>query len=412
MPRVALEPGENNIDRAAIVKMDNGGYRMQWSVRLMNGRLRTATTKGKCSKGELRRRAHAKAQELIATGGDGSSSWKGSSSMYDYIKKEVIPGIEKTDDSILRPRTRDTYCRVLTLVADSLKGFRIADAVRPRNLEEALAGIASRNGTSTAKQCSKTTSKYVLEPLVRDEVIAYNPLKSFKPRLPEHRGVNRSPGGQALSPDERSRVMDYLLGIDPDAVPKPKRGRYTAVDRSNLRRSVVEITLLQATTGLRINEARLLTRADVGERDDLLTVTVTETVSKTHRGRTVPVMDERVAKRIRRRVEEAGSEPDALIFPSPASPGSAWDLNNAEHAIKKLYREMADALDIPLLRSHATHVWRATLNTEWMQMGVPEVLRAAYFGHSPEVNRSYYTDITNISALIEMVRPSKGKGNN
>ncbi len=45
----------------------------------------------------------------------------------------------------------------------------------------------------------------------------------------------------------------------------------------------------------------------------------------------------------------------------------------------------------------STHVWRATLNTEWMQKGVPDLIRSAYFGHSPEVNRSYYTDTTNVS---------------
>ena len=225
MPRVALEPGQNSIERAANVKTDDGGYRMQWSVRLMNGRILNRTTKGKCSKGELRRRAHAKAQELIATSGGSVSAWRGSSSMSDFIRQEVLPSIAATDDSVLRPRTKSSYKRVLELSAEALKGFRIADAVRPRNLEEALAGIASRNGTATARQCSKTMSKYVLEPLVRDEVIAYNPLKSFKPRLPEHRATNKAPGGQALSPSERERVIVYLLSIDPTDVAPPKRGR-------------------------------------------------------------------------------------------------------------------------------------------------------------------------------------------
>ncbi len=36
---------------------------------------------------------------------------------------------------------------------------------------------------------------------------------------------------------------------------------------------------------------------------------------------------------------------------------------------------------------------------EWMQKGVPDLIRSAYFGHSPEVNRSYYTDTTNVSVL-------------
>ena len=111
MARVALELGETSIDRAKITPTPDGGYRMQWSMRLLNGRLIKKTTKGKCTKGELRRRAHAQAEEILATGG-GGTPWKGSSSMRDYIRKEVIPGIERTDDSILRPRTRDKYCSI------------------------------------------------------------------------------------------------------------------------------------------------------------------------------------------------------------------------------------------------------------------------------------------------------------
>lgn len=216
--------------------------------------------------------------------------------------------------------------------------------------------------------------------------------------------TNKAPGGQALTPEERGRVLEYLLAIDPNDVNPPKRGHYTVEDVRNLRRAVVEITLLQAVTGLRINEARLLSRANVEDKDGLLSVTVTAEVSKTHRGRTIPILDERVAERMRARLERAGAEPGALLFPAPAAPGSAWDINNAQHAIKKLYHELADALDIPLLDKVLTHVWRATLNTEWMQKGVPDLIRSAYFGHSPEVNRSYYTDTTNVSVLVDMLR--------
>lgn len=177
--------------------------------------------------------------------------------------------------------------------------------------------MARRHGTSTAKHCQKTVSKYVLEPLVRDEVITHNPLKSFRPRLPECRMTNKAPGGQALTPEERGRVLEYLLAIDPNDVNPPKRGHYTVEDVRNLRRAVVEITLLQAVTGLRINEARLLSRANVEDKDGLLSVTVTTEVSKTHRGRTIPILDERVAERMRARLERAGAEPGALLFPAP-----------------------------------------------------------------------------------------------
>lgn len=38
MPRVALDLGENSIDRARIAKEENGSLSMQWFVRLPNGR--------------------------------------------------------------------------------------------------------------------------------------------------------------------------------------------------------------------------------------------------------------------------------------------------------------------------------------------------------------------------------------
>ena len=46
MSRVALELGETSIDRAKITPTPDGGYRMQWSMRLLNGRLIKKTTKG------------------------------------------------------------------------------------------------------------------------------------------------------------------------------------------------------------------------------------------------------------------------------------------------------------------------------------------------------------------------------
>lgn len=74
--------------------------------------------------------------------------------------------------------------------------------------------------------------------------------------------------------------------------------------------------------------------------------------------------------------------------------------------MKALYAEMADALDIPLLREVSSHVWRATLNTEWMGRGVPDALRAAFFGHSEDVNRSSYTDTSSTAQLVRMLRES------
>lgn len=192
----------------------------------------------------------------------------------------------------------------------------------------------------------------------------------------------------------------------PEAEPKPKRGRYTAEQRTAIRERAVEITLLQAETGLRINEVCNLRRCDVDTGADPLTVTVTPEISKTHRGRTVPVMDTRVADRVRERLAQVSQEPTALVYGAPALPERVWDASNRQKAVRALYREIADALDIPLLREVSSHVWRATLNTEWMQRGVPDALRAAFFGHGEDVNRASYTDTTGTEALVRMLRES------
>lgn len=87
----------------------------------------------------------------------------------------------------------------------------------------------------------------------------------------------------------------------------------------------------------------------------------------------------------------------------PAAPGKMWDASNAQKAIRALYDELADTLDIPLLCEVSSHVWRATLNTEWRDKGVLPELRAAYFGHTTETNERYYTAGVNLASLAAQV---------
>lgn len=112
-------------------------------------------------------------------------------------------------------------------------------------------------------------------------------------------------------------------------------------------------------------------------------------------------------------LEEAVSEANSsfhpsssYLIPSPATGNSEWDSSNANKALKKLYLELAEKLDIPLLGKVLTHVWRTTLNTEWMERGIPGVVRAAYLGHTEEVNKRYYTDLTDIAPLVKMLAES------
>lgn len=405
MPRPRLQPGEDTTATSKVVPGKRPGYlAMQWRVCLPSGRVERHVTEVKTTRAtDVRHKAKASAAALVA--GVGTGSWRPDRAFSDYIERESVPAIERNQfPKPLRPNTQLRYIHVLYLLAEQMRGIPIADAVRPRQLNDALGAIASANGTATAKQCAKVASKYVMRRLVSDEVITHNPLRDMELELPEHVAKAKPRGGRALAPEERARVIDWLLAYEPEATPKPKRGRYTAEQRTAIRERAVEVTLLQAETGLRISEACNLTRADVDADADPLTVTVTPEVSKTHKGRTVPVMDARVADRIRERLSRAPQDASAPVFGAPALPDRVWDPSNRQKAVRALYRDIADALGIPLLREVSSHVWRATLNTEWMERGVPDALRSAFLGHGEDVNLASYTDTGNTEALVRMLR--------
>lgn len=396
--RVALEPGEDSTSTARIAALADGRRRMQWHVRLPNGKLERHTTTGKLSDKEIRRRARAKAEELCR--GQVSTVWKTSSLMEKYIEEDVIPYIRVEMADILRPNTVKRYVRVIDLYKEQARGFRIADAVLPFNLEKAFRGVAREHGQKTALQAKKVVSGYVIDRLIELGVLQFNPIRGRRMRLPEVNKGHRGTGGRALSRDERLRVIDYLLEFEPAVDTSPKQGRYTPQQRAERMRVAVDVTLLQAVCGLRISEARTLRARHVDLHAEPVTVEVVPELSKTHQGRICPVTDGRVAERLRARVARCAGDPDGYVFPAPAVPGREWDKANAQKSVRELYDLMADELEIPLLRDVSSHVWRATLNTEWRDRGIPKEIRAAYFGHSPETNERYYTDRVDISGLV------------
>ena len=370
---------------------------MQWRVCLYNGRVETHRTEMRTTRvTDVRHKAKATAQELLS--GAATGHWTRSSNMDDYIRKVSIDAVERNQfPRPLRPNTQTKYIQLLELLARELRGMAISDAVRPGTLAEALANIATEHGTVTARQVAKVSSKHVMRRLVTDEIIDHNPLREMELELPEHVAKKKPKGGQALTPEERARVVEWLLAADTHVA--KGRGRYTAEQKSAKRRLAVDVTLVQATCGMRINEVCSLTGADVTDGDPM-TLRVTEEVSKTHKGRTVPVMDERVAERVRARL----GGPADLVFGAPCAEGETWDKSNRQKALKALYKEMAAELDISLLGEVGTHVWRATLNTEWMMKGVPDALRAAHLGHGVDVNLSTYTDTSSTEQLVSMLR--------
>lgn len=398
MPRIELQPGQDTIDSAQIKPDPRGGYRMKWSIRLPDGLTLRRDTRGKMTKGELRAKAHRQAEDLKTTFGQ-QNCWRSSDLFGNYIKSEAMKSIRESPR--IRDTTRKRYALCLSIASETLGKYPIADALRAGTFGNALSSIARQHGTATARQVRKVVNKWVIQPLILSGVLPSNPIAGLSFDLPEHKVGNKPDGGRGLTESEWKQALDWLLSDDWRSIldeDTPIRGKYSRQQLANVRRSIVEMTALQAATGLRIGEARALTWNEVGH--DCSTVEVTDEASKTHRGRIVPVLEPRVVLMLLCRRETCKGQ--GLVFPSPAAddPWHEWDKSNCSKAVRSLYKEMATACDIELLQTTRSHVWRTTLHTVARNKGIPIELRAALFGHDPETAKRYYTDTNDISSVL------------
>lgn len=372
---------------------------MKWSIRLPDGLTLRRDTRGKMTKGELRAKARRQAEALKATFGQ-QNNWRSSDLLGSYIKSEAMNAIRES--TRIRDTTRERYILCLSIASDALGEYPIADALRAGTFGKALASIAQQHGTATARQVRKVINKWVIQPLLLSGVLASNPIAGLSFDLPEHKASNKPDGGKGLTESEWTRALDWLLSDSRQSIlneDTPIRGKYSRRQLANVRRSIVEMTALQAATGLRIGEARSLTWNEVGQ--DCSTVEVTNDASKTHRGRVVPVLEPRVVSMLLRRREDFDGH--GLVFPSPAAddPWREWDKSNCSKAVRALYEQMAEECDLELLRTARSHVWRSTLHTIARNKGVPIEMRAALFGHDPETARRYYTDTQDVSGVAK-----------
>lgn len=350
MARTALKPGEHTAGQTRPERQSNGSYFGRFSVRLMDGktvRLKvTAPTVG-----EWKTKAVAAAEEALRVAGT-EGTWKPTSPLSEYIKKVSIPAVQASN---LRERSKVKYEHLLNILGKEFRGYSIHDAVRFRRLEAVLKEVAREHGAESGRNARNVLSKWVLQQLIRDEVIVANPLAGMSIDLGTTKKTGKAEGGKALTADEYERALDYLLSVDVEDVAPPRRGRFTTADRVEHRRTTVELTLLQAATGFRIGEALGLKACEVEDDGQKMTVSVPAERSKTHRGRTVPVLDTRVTERLRERVSRADGR--ELMFPAPATPESHWDQSNAQKAVKRLLGEVGAACSIPLLAEVSSHVW-------------------------------------------------------
>lgn len=402
MPRNRLQPGQHTIDSAKIKPDPRGGYRMAWSIRLPDGLTLKRDTRGRMSKGELRAKARRQAEELMATYGR-KVSWTAADLFGKYVADVAANSME--DSPRLRENTRARYALCLKIAIEELGEYPIADALRPDTFGKALRSIAEKHGTSTARQVRKVVNRWVIQPLIMANTIHSNPIAGLSFELPENNACKKPKGGCGLTESEWSTALDWLLADDWGKILDEStqiRGRYSRGQLANARRSIVELTALQAATGLRVGEARALTWDKVN--DDFTVVEVTNETSKTHRGRMVPVLDKRVSKMLMQRKVDLGGT--GRVFPSPATddPEREWDKSNCAKAVRSLYAEIADACGIERLQTVRSHVWRTTLHTIARNKGIPIEMRAALFGHDPDTARRYYTDTNDVSGIAEAFR--------
>lgn len=414
--KTKLQEGEHSIDRAQ--PSVTGDLKvLRWSVRPVGHakpfKKRTQVPK-RMSDGKLRERAREQAEEILRSEGR-QTTWSPSSEIAKYIDVVVKPLIEVS--SQLSGRSKARYLLSLKqLVAGcddaqhrhskSLKLVDIRTGSKYRTIVDCLQEIAKFHGSESARQARTVLGGYVLQQLQHDELIEINAVRGARIDL-KTGAVQRTGGtvgGVALGRDNYNAVVNYLLEIDPaKTAVKPIRGRWTMDDVIAKRRNTIDLTLLQAATGLRISEALQTWCGLIGGTGTDLYVDVVSSISKGGIPRVAHVLEPRIAERLSHRLDRAQS-PDELVVGSPFNPSKVWDLRNASRAVEALYLEMHEELGIEAFATERSHVWRATLNT--MLIGVvPEVMRSAQFGHTGEVNRKSYTD----SALsAEMVAASKG----
>lgn len=388
-----LQPGEDSISRVTPRKVE-GGFLLDWTIKLDDGKVLRKRSQAR-TVGQVRAKAYEKAEELRITQGS-RGAWKPSSPLSEFILSEATAQLDKTTMADATRRRYDIVVKLLAGQCDkhehagSLKGHSIKTGTRFDALERALLDIAGTHGVETARQARTVLGKYVMLPLVRKNLIERNPLRGESIDLASAVAptAKRSEETEALTRDEYVRVLDHLLALDPAEGVKPGRGRWSLEDRIALRRNMIDLTLLQAVTGLRVSEANALTWEDVLVDDDgYMNIVVGAQVSKTKMARTLLVLDDRVAERLVARRDRFDGE--GYVIGAPSDHTKLWDRDNCRKGAATFYKEIGQALKIPLFETHRTHLWRATINS--LVLDLPANVRAGFLGHSEQINAAHYT---------------------
>lgn len=397
-----LEPGQDSIDRVKPIPQPNGGVRIDWSYRPLDGsKLIRKVSKGPTA-GIARRRAREMLDEIKSTGLN--SAWRSSNDIVDYVAKVSKPAVEKAK---LTPLSLQRYEQCLALIVGdcklhrhqhSLKHHTIASGTRFQALEDLLTEIANLHGRETARQTRTVVTKYILTRLTRDELIQGNPIAGVSlDELTGTKKARRSRGGKALTASEYEAVVNHLLHLDPAEDVVRRQGRWGLEQLIAKRRNAIDQALLQAATGLRSTEANLITWDHVTDDGTTMSIRVDGNIAKGGVPRISLVLDDRVAERLRERQKRSESSREYVIG-TPSDPGRPWERRNRNKAARALYLKVAKDLEIETLENERSHVWRTTLHTLYGD-GVSTAVLDSQFGNSEQTRTKHYTDPSDLSTL-------------
>ncbi|WP_165165431.1 site-specific integrase [Corynebacterium qintianiae] len=397
--RAKLAPGEDSIERVVDALPPRGPYEAKISVKLWDGVLYRPTIRAR-TKGEFRRIAREKRDIKLAST---STQWTRSAHIDDFITQVSRPVVEQAR---LRPNTLKRYKLAAVQLELQLKGLAIGEAVKFRTLEHALQTIAATHGAESGRQARTVLSKYILDQLLREGLIDHNPLRGVSIDLGTVKKSSKPSSSKALTDAQYDVVVDHLIARDVTfPMPPGTDRRRTSINKHDL---TVALTLLQAGTGLRISEALALTKSDVTITDTAVSVTVRPDVSKTHRGRSVPILDTRIEEYWRDRL--AGIRHIDPLIPAPGDRSSHWRTDNAVKSSAVLYKDVGAVLGDPAIAEMRSHAWRTVLNNRALARGVSAEVRSAFFGHTEAMNQRAYTDLTDITSMAAALNPCQGSG--
>lgn len=387
-----LENGQDSIDRnTPYFNEERGVWMLTWRVRDHDGKLHTKRVQGK-TKGLARRRAREKCDEILAVGVGGA--WKPSDKCEDYIDKVVIPAIQNSGASA---RTIYDYTRSIKHMRAKTKGMPLSAMRKPKTVIRLYEEVAESNGKEAARQMRSVAQNYMFREMILEGLLDANPTKGLAiPKLAVKRRDKYTP-----TTEEWWAMLQWVLDDDLEQ-PMPGKDSPQSKKKSAIarHRRVAELTLLQMATGLRITEALTLRWEHVTiKQDGGVWVTVLPELSKTKKGRTVPVLVPKVAEALKR--TRAEKRPGDYVIPQPTS-DKPWDRSNASAGIRDYYDGIAKVSDLDFASEISSHAWRRTLNT--MTAGyLPAHVRASYFGHTEEMNARAYTDPVKVRPMLDTV---------